>query len=75
MLDIEFNVSRTGEPGHFDSAVVDGVLPAVGRDYSADQSGGAFVRQIRALHHDSRHIQVGNSFIALPSTSTYSIEK
>lgn len=49
----------TGVAVHLDPAVADCVLPAVGRDHSTYIVGGTTTRKIRALHHDSRHIQVG----------------
>ena len=47
-----------GQSGHIDPAVIDCVLPAAGRNYSADQSGRPFTGQVRRLHHDPRHFQV-----------------
>jgi len=56
-------VRSPGQPVHFHFALTDCVLPAVGRDHPADQSGCSAARQICALHHDSRHIQVTNSLL------------
>ena len=52
-----------GQSGHIDPALADRVLPAAGRDYSAHQSGGAAAGQVRPLHHDPRHLQVGFFFL------------
>ena len=38
-------------------AVSHGVLLAVGGDHSADVARRAFTGEIRALHHDPRHLQ------------------
>ena len=56
-----------GQSGHIDPALADRVLPAAGRDYSAHQSGGAAAGQVRPLHHDPRHLQVGFFFPSAPS--------
>lgn len=41
---------------HQHSAVVDRVLPAAGRNYSADITHCAAARQVSALHDDARNV-------------------
>jgi Neurotransmitter-gated ion-channel transmembrane region len=59
---------RLGQSGHIDPAVIDCVLPAAGRNYSADESGRPFTGQVRPLHHDPRHFQVLGVFETVASS-------
>ena len=43
---------------HFDPALVDGVLPPLGRDHPPHLPRRPPPWQVRSLHHDPRHIQV-----------------
>lgn len=49
---------REGVAVHFDSTFADRVLPTVGGDHSSHIAGRSAARQVRALHHDPRHLQV-----------------
>lgn len=51
---------REGVAVHLHPAVAHRVLPAAGRDHPAHVARGAAARQVCALHHDPRHLQVGN---------------
>lgn len=51
---------RTGIAQHIHPAVVDCVLLAAGRNHSAHFARRAIAGQVRALHHDSGHVQVSS---------------
>ena len=59
LFDSSGNVYFVGEPVHLHPAVAHRVLLAARRNHPADVTRCAAPGEIRALHHDTRHIQVG----------------
>ena len=59
-----------GQPVDLDPAVAHCVLLAARRDHPADVARRTPARKVRALHYDSRHIQVRRTPIRIQNIST-----